>query len=315
MLLRRAIHSSARLMAPRNIERVTVIGGGLMGSGICQVIAQSCIKVNLSDISQQALENSRSLINDSLSRTARKKHTDSEADQKKFISDTLSNINFVNQGNEELWNVDLVLEAVVENMETKRQLFTKLNQACSNDVILVSNTSSLSIEEMADVLPSERRRNFAGLHFFNPVPQMKLVECISTSQTDPEVTETLLALCSRLDKTAVTCTDSPGFIVNRLLIPYLLEAMRMVERGDATAKDIDIAMRLGAGYPMGPLALADLIGLDTVDYIASNWAETRRGEIGVAFVEPVPLLKQMLKEGKLGKKSGEGFYKYDSAKM
>jgi len=183
--------------------------------------------------------------------------------------------------------------------------------------IFASNTSSLKIGDIALGVRESSRERFAGLHFFNPVPAMKLVEVISTPETLPEVTETLIAFVKRLGKKPVKCGDTPGFIVNRLLVPFMMEALKMVERGDATVEDIDTAMKLGAGHPMGPFELSDFIGLDTVKFITDGWRETRveTGEISKEAVERVALLDKMVtEEKKLGRKSGEGFYKYGTPK-
>ena len=164
---------------------------------------------------------------------------------------------------------DLCIEAIVENLEVKRKLFAQLDEAAPKHTIFASNTSSLPIESIA--MATKRGDRFGGLHFFNPVPQMKLVEVIRTPQTSDATFQSLLDVCQAMGKVAVKCKDTPGFVVNRLLVPYIMEAMRMAERGDATPQDIDVAMKLGAGYPMGPFELADFVGLDTLKFISDGY--------------------------------------------
>jgi 3-hydroxyacyl-CoA dehydrogenase len=171
--------------------------------------------------------------------------------------------------------------------------------------IFASNTSSLPITEIASV--TKRQDRFGGLHFFNPVPMMKLLEVVRTDQTSDATYKTLMEFGAALGKTCITCKDTPGFVVNRLLVPYMAEAVRMLERGDASARDIDIAMKLGAGYPMGPIELSDYVGLDTTYNIVKGWHEKYPDN---PLFEPSPLLEKLVKEGKFGMKSGEGFYSY-----
>lgn len=283
-----------------------------MGAGIAQVAAMNGVKVVMTDVSEGALENGRSIIRKSLTRIARKKHADSPSDQESLISSVFSNLSTTTSASSAVSTSDLVIEAIVENLETKQELFRRLDEMAPEKTRFASNTSSLSIGRIAERVSEERKKRFAGFHAFNPVPQMKLVELIATEKTDQSVMESLLDLCTRMGKTPVTCRDTPGFIVNRLLVPYMLESIRMLERGDASAKDIDTAMKLGAGLPMGPLELSDFVGLDTLSRIASGWAEERveTGEIGKEQCEKVGLLEGLVKEGKTGRKSGEGFFKY-----
>ncbi|KAI5481356.1 3-hydroxyacyl-CoA dehyrogenase [Pseudohyphozyma bogoriensis] len=293
------------------IKSLSVFGAGLMGAGIVQVAAQNGIKVVMTDVSDAALENGRSIITKSLTRVAKKAHPDSPSRQEELIRSTFANIVTTTSASDAC-SSDLVMEAIVENLSTKRELFKRLDGLAGPNTIFASNTSSLSVAKIAEGCSAERQRKFAGLHFFNPVPAMKLVEVVATDKTTEETTEALLGLCSTMKKTAVRCKDTPGFIVNRLLVPYMLEAIRMLERGDASAKDIDTAMKLGAGLPMGPLELSDFVGLDTLAAIAEGWREERvsTGEIGEAAVEPVGILEQLVKEGKKGRKSGQGFFDY-----
>jgi len=302
----RAMSATTPIKAP--VERLTVFGAGLMGAGIVQVAAFNGLKVTLADVSEEALANGRSIISKSLSRVARKAHAEDEAAQKSLIEKTFANIETTIDPERAVSGTQLIIEAIIENIAAKKDLFSRLDKAAAKDVIFASNTSSLSITEIAFATSEERHRNWVGVHFFNPVPQMKLVEVIRTDTTADETNEAVLDFCKRLQKCPVSCKDTPGFIVNRLLVPYLLEAIRMVERGEATAEDVDIAMRLGAGYPMGPFELSDFVGLDTLKHISDGWREQRvsTGEISAAAVAPVGLLEQKVREGKLGKKSKEG---------
>jgi len=296
----------------RSIERLTVFGAGLMGAGIAQVAAHNGIKVVLTDVSEDAINNGKSIIHKSLTRVARKKHPDSDKDQKALIDKTFANLTTTTDPNAALDGSDLIIEAIVENMQVKQKLFGKLDSIASSKTIFASNTSSLSISEIASATSEERQKNFAGLHFFNPVPQMKLVEVIRTKKTSDAAFKDLLQLCERVKKSPVSCLDTPGFIVNRLLVPYMLEALRLVERGEATPEDVDTAMKLGAGMPMGPFELSDYVGLDTLKHIADGWRESRvaTGEINAESVAPVGLLDEKVKSGKLGRKSGQGFFQY-----
>uniref|UniRef100_A0A1I8IMN5 3-hydroxyacyl-CoA dehydrogenase n=1 Tax=Macrostomum lignano TaxID=282301 RepID=A0A1I8IMN5_9PLAT len=200
-------------------------------------------------------------------------------------------------------SADLVVEAVVENLELKRSLYRQLDSTAPAGCLFASNTSSLGIAELAEAADIRR------LHFFNPVPVMRLVEVVRT----PDITEAafnqLLEFSRSLGKSAVPCKDTPGFIVNRLLVPYLTEAVRMLERGDATAEDIDTAMRLGAGHPMGPIELADYVGLDTTKFIMDGWHAKFPN---VELFKPSDMLNKLVEEGRLGRKTGQGFYKWDS---
>jgi 3-hydroxyacyl-CoA dehydrogenase len=286
-------------------NKVGVIGLGLMGHGVCQVAAASGVhsKVVAFEPEQQFLDRGKDRIEKSIGKLVSKgKMTQEDADK------ALGRIQFTTNMSD-LKDADFIVEAVIENMDLKRDLYSSLGATCDKKTIFASNTSSLSISEMAQF--SSRTDRFVGVHFFNPVQLMKLVEVIKTDETDPAVFAKAYAWVNDIGKVPVSCGDTPGFIVNRLLVPSLLQAMLMVDRGDATVKDIDISMQLGAGHPMGPLHLADYIGLDTALFIAQGWVEKYPDE--PAFVLP-KCLKDKVDAGDLGRKTGKGFYHWEGDK-
>jgi len=288
------------------IKNITVIGGGLMGSGISQVAAQAGQTVTLVDLNADILKKSESSIQNSIARVAKKVHKDDANAAKKFVEETVSRIKFNADPLKSLDDADLVVEAIVENMDIKHKLFKSLDDAAPQKTIFASNTSSLSIGEIASV--TKRKDKFGGLHFFNPVAVMKLLEVIRIPETSDETYNAMMAWGKSVGKTCITCKDTPGFVVNRLLVPYISESIKLFERGDANAQDIDTAMKLGAGYPMGPLELADYTGLDTCLFILTGWQKKYPGN---PLFESPQILKKLVKEGKLGRKTGEGFYKYN----
>jgi len=291
------------------ISTITVIGSGLMGSGVAQVAAAAGQKVHLVDIDADAVAKAQKRIADSLERVAKKKFKDDTTAGMDFIKKTLGNLQTGTDAAAAAAESDLVLEAIVEDLAVKRKLFAELDKAAPSHTIFASNTSSLPIGEIAS--STTRLDRFAGLHFFNPVPVMKLLEIIRTPDTTDATYDAVYSWGESIGKTCVQCKDTPGFIVNRLLVPYMGEAMRMLDRGDASARDIDTAMKLGAGYPMGPLELSDYVGLDTSYYILSGWQE--KFPDNPMFAPPEGLVK-LFKEGKFGMKTGEGIYKYDKKK-
>ena len=297
---------------PLVVKKIVVIGAGLMGSGVVQVAAQSGFRVTMVDSSQTALDKGASTINASLTRMAKKKFADSASAKQQtddFIAKVMANVSTGTDASSAVASgADLVIEAIVENLQVKRNLFSKLDSAAPKHTIFVSNTSSLPIGEIAS--STGRRDRFGGLHFFNPVPQMKLVEVIRTAETSQQTFETLIQVSQQMGKVPVRCKDTPGFIVNRLLVPYMMEALRMAERGDATPQDIDTAMKLGAGYPMGPFELADFVGLDTLKFISDGWNGQGSSLAGNELVSPVESLNKLVEQGRLGRKSGSGFYDY-----
>jgi len=220
----------------------------------------------------------------------------------------MDKITFTND-RDALNDVDLIVEAIIENIDLKKDLYSDLGDRCKPSTIFASNTSSLSITQMA--LASHRPSQFVGIHFFNPVQLMKLVEVVKTEHTSDAVFDTTMEWVEQIGKVGVKCRDTPGFIVNRLLVPNLVQAMLLVERGDASVRDVDLSMKLGAGHPMGPLHLADYVGLDTCLFIMEGWVKDFPDER--AFVVP-DILREKVKKNELGRKTGKGFYNWDGDK-
>ncbi|KAK2164110.1 hypothetical protein LSH36_68g01035 [Paralvinella palmiformis] len=302
-MIRRAFSMSTTNQA---VKHVTVIGGGLMGAGIAQVAAQTGHNVTVVDVSEDVLKKSKDSIKKSLERVAKKQNPEDEKARANFMTETMSRLSMNTNVEDVAKSTDLVIEAIVENLDIKKKLFSSIDSIAPEHTIFASNTSSIPIKEIASA--TKRLDRFGGLHFFNPVPVMKLVEVIRTPETSDTTFSTLAEFGKAMGKTTVEAKDTPGFIVNRLLVPYMMEAVRMLERGDASAKDIDTAMKLGAGYPMGPIQLSDYVGLDTCQFIVKGWHEKHPDN---PLFNPCPLLDKLVSEGKLGMKSGEGFYKYN----
>ncbi|KAF7265818.1 hypothetical protein GWI33_020888 [Rhynchophorus ferrugineus] len=288
------------------IKNVTVIGGGLMGSGIAQVAAQGGNNVTLVEVNSELLKKAEASITNNLGRVAKKLYKDDPNGAKKFVDETQSRLKGSTNPSDAVKDSDLVVEAIVENMSVKHKLFKALDEAAPPKTLFASNTSSLSIGEIAAVV--NRKDKFGGLHFFNPVPVMKLLEIVRIPEQSEETYQAFVAWGKAIRKTCVTCKDTPGFIVNRLLVPYIAEAIRMMERGDASPRDIDIAMKLGAGYPMGPIELADYVGHDTTASIIQGWHEKFPDN---PLFNPCESTKRLVQEKKLGVKTGEGYYKYN----
>jgi len=280
------------------IRSVGVLGCGLMGAGIAQVCAAAGYKTVVREVDDI-------LLNKGIGRI--RKFLEDGVGKGKVTADardtTLGNLSGTTTF-EALKDCDLIIEAIVENLEQKQDTYASLERVVPERTILVSNTSSLCITELAAA--TRRPDRFGGLHFFNPVPLMKLVEVIRALTTSDETYRTLFDFAQSLGKEPITAPDRPGFIVNRLLVPYLLDAIRAYEHGLGTLEDIDKGMKLGCGYPMGPFTLLDFVGLDTTYYIANIMFE----EFREPAYAPPPLLKRMVLAGRLGKKSGQGFYKY-----
>jgi 3-hydroxybutyryl-CoA dehydrogenase len=280
------------------IKTVGVLGCGLMGSGIAQVCAAAGYKTIVREVEEGLLKKGIGRIEKFLSDGVDKGKVTTEARDK-----TLQNLSGTTTF-DELRGCDLIIEAIIENVEEKARTFAALDAIVGESTIFCSNTSSLCITELA--AKTKRPDRFAGLHFFNPVPLMKLVEVIRALTTSDETYKTVFAFAQSLGKEPITAPDKPGFIVNRLLVPYLLDAIRSYENGLGTIEDIDKGMKLGTGYPMGPFTLLDFVGLDTTYYIANIMFDEYREP---AYAPP-PLLKRMVLAGRLGRKSGHGFYKY-----
>jgi 3-hydroxybutyryl-CoA dehydrogenase len=280
------------------IEKIGVVGCGLMGSGIAQTAAQAGLQVTVREVTTELIDKGFASIDKSLARLVQRGTlTAAERDAARSRLRGTTKL-------EDLAGCDFIIEAITEQLPAKKDLFRALDAVCPPQTIYASNTSSLSITEMA--VATRRPERFVGLHFFNPVPIMKLAEVIRTIATDSKVYEQVTAFAGRLGKAAVRTSDRTGFVVNRLLVPYLLDAIRALEEGVASIPDIDQAMKLGCGHPMGPLTLLDFVGLDTTYYIANIMFD----EFKERRFAPPPLLKRMVMAGWNGRKAGRGFYEY-----
>jgi 3-hydroxybutyryl-CoA dehydrogenase len=280
------------------IKRVGVLGCGLMGSGIAEVAARAGNDVVVREVTEDLIEKGVGRIEKSLGRAVEKGKMD-EAQRDEVRGRIQGAVDL-----DALADCDLVVEAIVENLEEKRKTFGNLDQVVKPEGIFASNTSSLTITQLA--MSTSRPERFVGLHFFNPVPVMKLVEVVRTLLTSDEVFDSCMEWAREVGKEPIACRDNSGFIVNRLLVPYLLDAIRAYEEGVGSVEDIDKGMQLGCGYPMGPFTLLDFVGLDTTYYIADIMFEEYREK---RFAPP-PLLKQMVQAGRHGRKTGRGFYEY-----
>ena len=283
-------------------KRVGVLGCGLMGSGIAQTCAQAGYDVVVREVEQQYLDKGFKGIEKSLGRFV-EKGTMSAADRDACVSRLKGTTSL-----DDLAGCDIVIEAIIENARLKKDTYAQLDKIVKPEAIFASNTSSLTITELS--MATARPRQFVGLHFFNPVPMMKLVEVVRTILTSDETFDGAFAFAKSLGKEPVACRDNSGFIVNRLLVPYLLDAIRAYEEGVGSIEDIDKAMQLGCGYPMGPFTLLDFVGLDTTYYITEVMFEEYREK---RFASPA-LLRKMVLAGRYGRKSGAGFYDYASGK-
>ena len=276
-----------------------------MGAGIAQVAATKGQKVIIVDLDSNLLKKSETYIHKSLERVVKKKYASDPDAGQEFLASTMGNISTSCDVIESSKNADLVIEAIVENLKIKQELFKSIDSSAPDHTIFASNTSSLPLREIAAA--TSRQDRFGGVHFFNPVVLMKLVEVVKAPNTSDETFSKLESWGKSLGKTTVACQDTPGFLVNRLLVPYMLEAVRLHERGHGSKEDIDIAMKLGAGYPMGPFQLMDYIGLDTMKFIMDGWSEVDPEN---PLFNASDLLDKLVAEGKLGIKAGEGFYDY-----
>jgi 3-hydroxybutyryl-CoA dehydrogenase len=280
------------------IRKVGVLGAGLMGSGIAEVAARAGYETVVREVTDELLDRGLGKIRGSLDKAVEKGKL--AADDRDAAAGRLSGTVDLDA----LADCDVVIEAIIENLEEKRKTFTALDAVVKPEAIFASNTSSLTVTQMA--MFTKRPDQFVGLHFFNPVPVMKLVEVVRTLLTSEDTFDKAYELARSLGKEPIACRDNSGFIVNRLLVPYLLDAIRALEEGVGSVEDIDKGMQLGCGYPMGPFTLLDFVGLDTTYYIANIMFEEYREK---RFAPP-PLLKQMVQAGRIGRKSGRGFYDY-----
>ena len=285
-----------------DIRRVSVVGCGLMGSGIAEVAAKSGFDVTVLEVDDEVLERGKGRIKRSMDRAVEKEKltlADREAawDRLHFTAKV-----------SDLESSNIVVEAITENLDAKVELFRELDKSCPGDTIFASNTSSLTVTDMAAA--TSRGDRFVGLHFFNPVPVMKLVEVVRTIATSQETVDRAMQFSRALGKVPIAAKDNSGFVVNLLLVPYLLDAIRQLEHGVATIEDIDTAMALGLGYPMGPFILCDFVGIDTLYKISEIMFEEYRD----ARYAPPPLLKRIATMGRFGRKSGKGFYDWSGEK-
>lgn len=280
------------------INKIGVVGCGQMGSGIVQVVAGAGIPVVSNEANEEFLEKGIGAIEKRLDKAIEKGKMD-QTGKDKLLGNITKSVEL-----DGLADCDLVIEAVTEDITAKKEIFTELEKICKPETIFASNTSSIPIGDLSTV--TKRRDKFLGLHFFNPVPVMKLVEVVRALDTSDETIKAATEFAEKLGKVTVAAKDTPGFIVNVLLVPYLLDAVRQLENGLASRDDIDNAMKLGCGHPMGPLTLTDFIGLDTTLFIADIFYD----EFKDAHYAAPPLLRRMVAAGYLGRKSGRGFYDY-----
>lgn len=281
------------------MKKVGVLGCGLMGSGIAEVCARAGFATVVREVDETFLKKGLARIEGSLNRAVEKGKM--KAEEKAAVASRLSGTVRL----EDLRDCDFIIEAVIENLELKKQTFGALDSLCKPETIFCSNTSSLTIIEMS--MATKRPDRFAGLHFFNPVPVMKLVEVVQTILTSAATSSAVFDFAKALGKEPILARDNSGFIVNRLLVPYLLDAIRALEEGVGSVADIDKGMELGCAYPMGPFTLLDFVGIDTAYYIS----EIMFNEYREKRFAPPPLMKKMVLAGLYGRKTGKGFYEYD----
>jgi len=281
-----------------DIKTVGMAGAGSMGAGIAQVAAMAGFQVKVVDVSEVVWSRAEKTIAKSLERIVKK-----GAMTEQEMKETLGRISFSTDVST-LKDVRFIFEAVFEDINVKKELFAKLDAVCGDDTIYATNTSSIAITEMAALV--KRPANFIGMHFFNPVPVMKLVEVIPALQTAEATKNLALEMAQKIGKTAITCKDTPGFVVNRLFVPYIIDAVRLLEEGVASAEDIDTAMKLGCNMPMGPLEFQDFAGVDIGYHVSNIFYDYMKEE----RYAPPGLLRNMIKAGYVGRKAGKGFYDY-----
>lgn len=284
------------------IKRVGVLGCGLMGSGIAQISAAAGYETLVREVSDELCQRGIGGIGKQLGKAVEKGKLAAE-DRDAIVGRLKGTTNL-----EDLRDCDIIIEAVVEDLAVKNQMWQTLDAVCGPETIFASNTSSLTIADMAAA--TKRPERMVGLHFFNPVPVMKLVEVVKTIATDPAVFDTAFAFARSLGKEPIVCKDNSGFVVNLLLVPYMMDSIRALEQGVASIEDIDKGMQLGTGYPMGPFVLCDFVGLDTLDKIGGIMFDEYKEK---RYASP-PLLKRMVSLGYFGRKSGKGFYDYSGEK-
>ena len=293
------------------LKKIGVVGCGLMGHGIVQIAAQAGFQVVAFEAKQEFLDKGLGRVEKSLAKMASKSVEKGKAtaeDAEKGAADSFARITGT-LDQKDLADCDLVIEAIIEDLDLKKALYKELGAICKPETIFATNTSSFPVSEMGEA--SGRPERMVGLHFFNPVQLMRLVEVVRTEKTTDEVFATAKSFGEATRKVPVACKDTPGFVVNRLLVPYMVQSLLMLERGDATKQDIDAAMQFGCGHPMGPITLTDYVGLDTTLSIIEGWVERYPDERAFEIPE---ILRTKVKEGKLGRKTGEGFYKWDGDK-
>jgi len=306
----RQTSTAARRLHRGMASKVGVVGLGLMGHGIAQVSAEKGFDVVAVELEERFLDSGMTRIQQSVGKIAAKAVAKGKMDQASADAHVASALGRITPTTDlgALASCDVIVEAVIEDLSLKQKLYTDIGKLVHSECVIASNTSSLSIGAMAPF--TGRPKQMVGLHFFNPVQLMQLVEVVKTEDTDSAVFDRAMQYAKDLGKTPIECIDTPGFVVNRLLIPYLCEALLMYERGVASAADIDTAMRLGASHPMGPIALADYVGLDTTYNIIKGWDKQFPGQ----FKVPASLAAKVA-EGKLGRKTGEGYHKWVGDKL
>ncbi len=282
-----------------SIKEIAIIGGGVMGQGIAQTISSAGLDVLLIEKNEKQLKNSKSLLSEYMDREI-KRWAMTKSDKKAILSRIIWDTSF-----EKIGNYDLIIEAVDEEFDLKVKIFTELDKKANDDCIFVSNSSTLSLTKISE--KTNRPDKMIGLHFLSPVPKIPVVEVVKCLHTSPETVKKIKTFVSEIGKTPVEVYEYPGFVTTRAIVPLLNEAMHILLEGIASAKDIDTAMKLGYNFQMGPLEMADSMGLDEV----LAWMETLWNTLGEPRYRPCPLLRKLVRERKLGKKSGEGFYKYD----